>query len=455
MMYRDIIQFLKDKKIAILGFGVEGKSTYKFIRRHLETIPLTIIDKFDIRANNKDLIGNDTNLFFVYGDNYLENLDQYDIIMKTPGVSFKDVNTSNLLGKIYSQIELLLMTNRKNVIGITGTKGKSTTSTLIYNVLKDQEKDVRLVGNIGIPVLDEIENYNENTILVVEMSSHQLEFLNVSPHIGIVLNLYEDHLDHAGSVDHYHSIKMHMFDYQQSDDIAIYCKDNAALNKRVESKSYVSHLYPVQLVYDEKCVSLLENKVMYEGNVLYEDDGSRHLLGNHNLENIMVVMLVSKLLNLDLVQAKQTIDIFSGLEHRLEFVGTYNNITYYNDTIATIPQATIEGIRALKNVDTLIFGGMDRGIDYSLLIDYLSNCNISNLICMPTTGHKIGNILKENNCEKNIVLVSTLEEAVNIAKQVTLKGKICLLSPAAPSYEYFKNFQEKGNCYKDLIKERN
>lgn len=455
MMYRDIIQFLKDKKIAILGFGVEGKSTYKFIRRHLETIPLTIIDKFDIRANNKDLIRNDTNLFFVYGDNYLENLDQYDIIMKTPGVSFKDVNTSNLLGKIYSQIELLLMTNRKNVIGITGTKGKSTTSTLIYNVLKDQEKDVRLVGNIGIPVLDEIENYNENTILVVEMSSHQLEFLNVSPHIGIVLNLYEDHLDHAGSVDHYHSIKMHMFDYQQSDDIAIYCKDNAALNKRVESKSYVSHLYPVQLVYDEKCVSLLENKVMYEGNVLYEDDGSRHLLGNHNLENIMVVMLVSKLLNLDLVQAKQTIDIFSGLEHRLEFVGTYNNITYYNDTIATIPQATIEGIRALKNVDTLIFGGMDRGIDYSLLIDYLSNCNISNLICMPTTGHKIGNILKENNCEKNIVLVSTLEEAVNIAKQVTLKGKICLLSPAAPSYEYFKNFQEKGNCYKDLIKERN
>lgn len=454
-MYRDIIQFFKDKKIAILGFGVEGKSTYKFIRRHLESIPLTIVDKFDIRDNNYDLIENDSNLSFVYGDNYLENLDQYDIIMKTPGVSFKDINTNNLLGKIYSQIELLLTTNRKNVIGITGTKGKSTTSTLIYNVLKDQEKDVRLVGNIGVPVLDEIESYNENTLLVVEMSSHQLEFLNVSPHIGIVLNLYEDHLDHAGSVEHYHSIKMHMFDYQKSDDIAIYCKDNETLNKRVENKNYIANLYPVQLTYDEKCISLLDNKIMYEGNVLYEDDGCRLLLGNHNLENIMVVMLVAKLLNLDLVKAKHTIDSFSGLEHRLERVGTYNDIIYYNDTIATIPQATIQGIEALKDVDTLIFGGMDRGIDYSPLINYLSDCNISNLICMPTTGHKIGNILKKNDCKKNIILISTLEEAVDVAKQVTAKGKICLLSPAAPSYEYFKNFQEKGNCYKDLIKKCN
>ena len=452
-MYRDIIEFLKDKKIAILGFGVEGKSTYKFIRRHLANLPITIIDMNDVRENNQELIGNDPNLSFVYGENYLDNLDVYDVIMKTPGVSFKDIYTSNLINKIYSQMELLLMVNRKNMVGITGTKGKSTTSTLIYNVLKDQCEDVRLVGNIGIPVLDEIESYTENTILVVEMSSHQLEFVNLSPHVGIILNLYEDHLDHAGSVEHYHSIKMHMFDYQTSDDIAIYCKDNEALNERVESKDYISTLYPVQLEYDMNCVSLKDNQVIYNDSILYVDDNKRNLLGSHNLKNIMIVMLVAKLYNLDLYRAKEVVDSFTGLEHRLELVGTYNNVIYYNDTIATIPQATIEGIEALKIVDTLIFGGMDRGIDYSGLINYLGSCDISNLICMPTTGHKVGNILKEDGCSQNIIFASTLEEAVAIAKQVTTKGKICLLSPAAPSYEYFKNFQEKGNCYKRLVKE--
>ena len=212
-MYKKIIEFLKDKKIAILGFGMEGKSTYLFIRKYLSDKELTIIDKNNVMEYSKELLENDRNLDIIYGDNYLNNLEIYDIIIKSPGISFKDIDTSLILDKIYSQLELLLMVNAKNVIGITGTKGKSTTSTLIYNVLKEQNKDVILAGNIGIPVLDEIENYKEDTIIVVEMSSHQLEFVAHSPHIGIILNLYEDHLDHAGSVSHYHNIKMHMFDY--------------------------------------------------------------------------------------------------------------------------------------------------------------------------------------------------------------------------------------------------
>ena len=167
----------------------------------------------------------------------------------------------------------------------------------------------------------------------------------------------------------------------------------------------------------------------------------------------MVVMLVAKLLNLDLDKAKKTVDSFRGLEHRLEFVGVFGDVTYYNDAIATIPEATMNGIRALKKVDTLIFGGMDRGIDYSQFITYLLHADISNLICMPTTGYKIGQLLMEEGCTKNIVFVDTLEEAVATAKKVTAKGGICLLSPAASSYEYFKNFQEKGNCYKKLVQD--
>lgn len=448
-MHNKIIEFLDGKKIAILGFGMEGKSTYNFIRRHLIDIPLTIIDKNNISEQNKELFSNDNNLSFVYGDDYLNNLDIYDVIIKSPGISFKDIDTSNIINKIYSQMELLLMANRKNVIGITGTKGKSTTTTLIYNVLKNQGVDVHLAGNIGIPVLDEIENYKDTTTLVVEMSSHQLEFVNYSPHIGIVLNLYEDHLDHAGSVEHYHSIKMHMFDYQNEDDISIYCKDNDTLYKRVIESNYKSNLYSVGL--KDSDIYLDDNKIIYNGEVIYIDDNNRKLPGSHNLKNIMIVMLIAKLYNLNLLKAKETIDSFTGLEHRLELVGTYNSIIYYNDTIATIPAATIEGIESLKIVDTLIFGGMDRGIDYSPLIKYLSTSNVSNLICMPTTGHKIGEVLK-NETSKNIIFVNTLEEAVDMAKKVTEKNKICLLSPSAPSYEYFKNFQEKGNRYKELVR---
>lgn len=449
-MYNKIIEFLDGKNIAILGFGMEGKSTYNFIRRHLSNIHITIIDKVDIRTNNKELCGSDENLSVVYGENYLDNLEIYDVIIKTPGISLKNIDTTNLVDKIYSQLELLLMVDSKNVIGITGTKGKSTTSTLIYNVLKAQNLDVVLAGNIGIPVLDKIEDYKETTTLVVEMSSHQLEYVNYSPHIGIVLNLYEDHLDHAGSVEHYHSIKMHMFDYQNTNDISIYCKDNEALNNYVTFSNYSSNLYSFGLKNSD--IYLNGTKIMYNGEVLYEDDGKRNLLGSHNLKNIMVVIFLAKLYNLDLEKAKKTIDSFMGLEHRLECVGTYDFITYYNDTIATIPAATIEGIKALKNVNTLIFGGMDRGINYLPLIDYLYESSISNLICMPTTGYKIGNILKEKT-NKNIMFAVTLEEAVELAKMVTEKNKICLLSPAAPSYEYFKNFQEKGNCYKRLVSE--
>lgn len=445
-MQNKIIELFKDKNIAILGFGLEGKSTYNFIRKHLPNQKITIIDKND---KSEDL-NNDSNAITVYGEDYLNNLNQYDIIMKTPGITLKDIDITDIKDKIYSQLEILLEVDSKNVIGITGTKGKSTTSTLIYNVIKEQNENTYLAGNIGTPIFDEIDDFNEDTIIVVEMSSHQLEFVKNSPHIGIILNLYQDHLDHAGSVKHYHECKLHMFDYQKENDYALYCSDNENLNNIMNSKNYNQNILKIQKEYNENCTSLKENKAYYNNEIIYEDDNNRKLLGEHNLENIMVVCTVAKLLNLDLNKAKKTIDKFTGLEHRLELVGTFNEITYYNDTIATIPEATISGIEALKNVNTLIFGGMDRGIDYNPLINYLKSSNVENLICMPETGYKIGKELE--NTSKNVIYVETLEEAVIKAKEITKKSTICLLSPSAPSYNYFKNYIEKGNKYKELIK---
>lgn len=449
-MINELVKFFENKKVLVLGFGVEGKSTYKFIRKYLKEQIIYIADKNEnLLSLNKEL-QEDKNIVLITGENYLSNLDEYDIIMKTPGITFKDIDISNIKDKIYSELELLLMVDSKNMIGITGTKGKSTTTTLIYNVIKNQKDNTYLVGNIGIPIFDELENFDDDTTVVVEMSSHQLEFTNISPHIGIILNLYQDHLDHAGSVKHYHECKMHMFDYQKENDIAIYCEDNENLRNIMNEKDYHQKIFKVKKEYDDEAVSLKDNKVYYNNEVLYIDDGKRKLLGDHNLENIMVVMLVAKLLDLDLVKAKEVIDSFEGLEHRLELVGKYNDIIFYNDTIATIPEATISGIKALKNVNTLIFGGMDRGIDYKPLEDYLRSSNVDNLICMPSTGTKVGKLLLDT--DKNIIFVDTLEEAVKKAKEVTKKDMICLLSPSAPSYEYFKNYIEKGNKYKELVK---
>ena len=450
-MYKKIIDKLRDKNLAILGFGKEGKSTYSFIRKYLRDKHLTIIDMNDVSGN--EMFVNDNNVDFICGDGYLSNLGIYDYIIKAPGISLKDIKDEKIKEKVTSQLELLLEVNRDNIIGVTGTKGKSTTSSLLYEVFKDQNYDVYLLGNIGVPVLDNIDLYKEDTLLIIEMSSHQLEFIEVSPHIGIVLNLFQDHLDHAGDLKHYHDNKMRMFKFQNENDIALYGDDNKYLRNRVLNDGYKSIFYDVRFDNSdggERSVRINDKSIYLNKELLYVD-GKRNLLGDHNLNNIMFIMTIAKLKGLDLEKAKESISKFKGLKYRMECIGTFNDVTYYNDTIATIPEATINAIKAIGNVDTLIFGGMDRHIEYGELIDFLEKSSISNLVCMPTTGFTIGNILKEK-CNKNIFFVNKLEEAYKVSKENTAKGMSCLLSPAAASYEFFKNFEEKGKVFEEIVK---
>ena len=444
-MYNKIIEELANKNIAILGFGKEGKSSYRFIRRHSDQF-ITILDKNDILKDNPYL-NDDKNVKVITGDNYLDDLDKYDIVLKAPGIPLLDIDLTHV--DISSQLELIMEVDKKNIIGVTGTKGKSTTSTLLYEVIKNQNDNTFLLGNNGNPILDYIEQINEDSILVIEISSHQLEFVECSPHIGVILNLYQDHLDHTGTLEKYHNDKMHMFKYQDNNDIAIYDGDNEYLINLVSKNNYKSNLYSFK-VDSKSDIYIMDNKIYYDDNVIYDGDSERNLIGKHNLKNIMVVLFICKLLNLDINKATDIINSFKPLEHRLEKVGTYNGITYYDDAIATVPEATINGITALENVDTLIFGGMDRNINYDNFINFLSTCKISNLIGLPDTGHKICNILKDK-CDKNIFLVDTIDEAVDLADQYTKKGCACLLSPAASSYNSFKNFEEKGNYFKNVV----
>lgn len=443
-MYNKILEHLKNKKIAIVGFGREGKSTYKFIRKYLNNQELEILDGNEKLLELNEELKNDKNLKIITGKNYLDNLEKYDLIIKSPGVKFKDLDISKFEDKITSQLGLTLDFYKQNVIGITGTKGKSTTTSLIFKVLKDQGYDAYLLGNIGIPIFDYIEKFNENSKLVIEMAALQLEYVKTSPHIGIILNLFEEHLDFFKSKEHYFLAKLNMFKYQDNSDYGLYTSSNETLDKYVQNGNYITNLIDIN-----KEFKIENNYVIYDNKRIYDLNSERLLLGKHNLTNIMFVLRLSELLKLDLQKTINTINQFKPLEHRMEYVATINGVKYYNDAIATIPEATINCVEALKDVDTIIFGGMDRGIDYNDLIDFFNKSKIKNFICMPDTGYKIGKEIKS----KNVYMVETLEDAVKKAKEVT--KNICVMSPAASSYNAFKNFEEKGRIYKELVNDKN
>ena len=444
-MQEEIFRKLDGKKIAILGFGMEGKSTYKFIRK-FSNCTLYILDQKDY--SNDELIKDDSNIV-VISDNYLSNLDSYDIIIKAPGVVLKDIDVTSFKDKITSQLELLMEVNRKNIIGVTGTKGKSTTTTLIYEMFKNCGYDAHLLGNIGTPIFDDIDNFKDDSILVIEMSALQLEFVNVSPHVAILLNLFEEHLDHAGSVEHYYENKLNIFKYQDKLDTGIYAYDNDNVRKYIDNNIYKQDMVSVSLK-DNTHMHIRDNYIYYKNKKLYDITSKRNLIGDANLENIMFSLAVAEVYYLPLDKVIDTINNFKPLAHRLELVGEYNGITYYDDAIATIPEACINAIKSLIKVDTLILGGMDRGINYDKFIEYLKTNSITNLICMPETGYKIADSLMTSN--KRIYKCETLEDAVSTAKKVTKKGYICLLSPAAASYNKYKNFIEKGNKFQELVK---
>ncbi len=441
-MIDKIVNILKDKKLAILGFGREGKTSYQFIRKYLPNSKITIIDEVDY--SNDELVKNDSNTSFIYGDNYLDNLNDYDLILKTPGISLFGIDVD--MNKITSQLELLLEVHRDHMIGITGTKGKSTTTTLAYSILNENGIKSVLVGNIGTPAFSMIEEVDDDTYFVVEMSSHQLETLNHSPHIGVILNLFQDHLDHTGSIEAYHNAKMNMFRYQDSNDYAIYYKDNETLNDRVGNLDIKSTKISVS-TSDIADIYLKDNNVYYNGNIVFNKDLKRNVLGDHNFINIMVCFVIGRLFNISESDILKTISNFKPLQYRMENLGEFEGVYYYVDTLATIPEATLATISAIENIDTLIFGGLDRGISYEGFADKLINSGINNFICMPKTGYDIGKDLPK----EKTYFAEDLKTAVEIAKKVTAKGKICILSPAAASYEYFKNYAEKGDKYREYI----
>ncbi len=448
-MLEKLLKFLKNKKILILGVGTEGKSTYQFLRRNFPDQKLFMADQ------NTDLLEKypefleDINLEISMGKEYLNGIQEYDLIIKTPGISFKNVNTETFQDKITNQVQLLLEFVPVFTIGVTGTKGKSTTSSILYEVLKEQEKDVFLLGNIGKPIFDELEHLKQDSIAILELSSHSLQYVKNSPNIAILLNLYEEHLDFYGSFEQYAQAKLNITNYQKETEYLIYNADNEFLKKY----AFKATDYAVSLENkpNTKNSVWIEQNDIYCNNVCVMDLRTKlKLKGIHHMHNIMFVLAVCNIMNLDFSQSIKTIQNFEPLEHRMEFVAQIDSIEYYNDSIATIPQSTINTIKALKKVNTLIVGGKDRGVSQKELVDFLKDSEVEHIICLPKTGKAIYDELK-NIANKKLWMTQNLQEAVKIAKEVTKNNTICVLSPAASSYGYFKDFRERGSLYKKYI----
>lgn len=442
-MQDEIVNYLKDKKIVILGFGREGKSTYNFLRKHFEEKEIDVIDEnIDINSEENKEYLEDMNLNVIKTSEYINMLNAYDLIFKTPGISFKGIDISSFANKITSQLDIFLKYFKEyvTIIGITGTKGKSTTSSMLYQVLNKAKNGVHFLGNIGRSIFCEIDEIKKGDTVVLEISSHQSQYIKNSPNIGVILNVFQEHLDHYNSYEEYIDAKINVIKFQSKEDFAIYIKNSSDLNKRLENVKLNSKI--INLDLNDK------DKFSY-----FNFEHKRRLIGKHNEYNIMVVLKICEILGIDKNVACEEIYNFSPLEHRLENVGQYDGVFYYNDSISTIPETAIACVNTIRDVDTLIIGGLDRGIDYTNFEKFLIDSKLVNIICMYDTGRKIfDNIVGKTN--KNVILVKDIYEAVECAKKVTKKGRACAMSPAAASYGFFKNFEERGRIFKELVKRK-
>jgi UDP-N-acetylmuramoyl-L-alanine---L-glutamate ligase len=446
------------KKIAILGFGREGKSTYKFLRQCMPTQSLHILDAKAKLDSDKEL-ASDPYAELSSGEDIYFRLNDFDLIMKAPGVPGRVFPQGLDAGKIHSQTSLFLQYYARQVIGVTGTKGKSTTASLIRHIISNAGFHSILLGNIGLPPFEGIPDISPETIIVMELSSHQLQYLVRSPHIGILLNIFQEHLDHYSSYEEYQQAKLNISHYQEKDDYLIYCADNQAISSHMAKESGIVHILLPYSARDpfKQGICLVDDKVILkigeEQHFLFDAKQSRNLPGEHNLLNIMAASAACFISGVNVQKIREGISSFKGLEHRIEFVGEVEGILFYNDSIATIPEATIEAIRTLENVDTLILGGYDRGIDYSMLYPFVLKSAIRNIIFIGNAGARMRREMEqENKVNPNLFTAGDYDEVVRIAKKVTKKGKICLLSPAASSYDMFLNFEHRGNIYKKNVR---
>ncbi|MCF8231932.1 MAG: UDP-N-acetylmuramoyl-L-alanine--D-glutamate ligase [Bacteroidales bacterium] len=446
-MNKKIIEDLRNKKLVILGFGKEGQSMFHYLRKLFPDKPLSIAD------SNEQLPGRFShlkNVVWLTGSNHKLPLERYDLIIKSPGIILPE----KLNSKVTSQSDLFLQAFGDQVIGVTGTKGKSTTASLIYHIIQKQTSNTVLVGNIGTPPLEEIEKIDNATLIVNEISAHQLENAKASPSTAIVLNLFEEHLDRFADKSAYYRNKLNILKNQTSTCHAI-LNDEATMNGDLAPRqSYPGQKWLFAFEHNRQRASWLDRgQIVFRGAAKSETYPlpSGNLPGKHNLLNSMAAIIACRINGIAPASVREGLVSFTGLEHRLEEVGIFSGIRFFNDSISTIPQTTIEAIKTLPDTQTLILGGYDRHINYSILYDFLKQSRVQNLILSGPAGNRIYEEYGDK-APQNIIREDDMKAIVEAAFGCTTKGSTCLLSPAASSYDQYKNFEERGKSFKEWIK---
>ncbi len=450
--------FIKCKKVAIIGLGASNIPLIDYL--YNLNCEITIFDNKPIDTLDNNILDKiyEYQLKISFGENYLSKLIGFDIIFRSPSCRpdnpeiIKEIERGAILT---SEIELVMKLCPGKIIGVTGSDGKTTTASLIYEILKQENLTCYLGGNIGTPLFTKIKDMKPQDFVVLELSSFQLMTMDISPNIAVVTNISPNHLDIHKSYDEYIQAKSNIFKYQDENDLLILNYDNEItrdFSKNTESKiTYFSS--------KEK----IENGLIVDNGIIKDcDDGlRRHILntkniklrGIHNYENICAAIAATKKF-VSLESQIIAISNFTGVKHRLEFVKEVNGAKWYNDSIASSPTRTIAGLNSFNENIVLIAGGYDKQLDYTTIAKPIVE-NADSLILLGETTNKIYSAvayeLKYTNKKIPIYKVKSLEEAVNKAKEVSSKGDVVLFSPASASFDMFKNFEERGDKFKQIV----
>ena len=422
----------KNRKIAVIGEGIEGKSSADFLKKHGAEVTV-----LDVKQGGK----------------YLDGLEKYDLIVRSPGVRLPELERKVSKDKITSQTKLFFDLCPAPIIGVTGTKGKGTTASLIYEMLKAEGKDAYLGGNIGVPPFDFLNKLNKDSIVVLELSSFQLIDLHKSPHIAVVLMITSEHLDYHKDVLDYVSAKRNILRFQKSDDFAIINREYPASNESdVETNAKV-YFVSREREIDEGCFAR-DGKIVIrtkERELPVFETKDLILRGEHNFENVCAAVMAAYLSGVSVKNIQNVLADFKGLEHRLELVGQVNGVEYYNDSFSTTPETAIAAIEAFEEPEILILGGSSKKSNFEELGQLISGKgNIKAIIGIGVEWPKI----KEHIKSSSILIIedaTNMNQIVQAASKIALPGDVVLLSPACASFDMFKNYKDRGEQFKSEV----
>ena len=437
---------LKSSKIAILGLGVSNIPLLEY----LHNLGCDVV-VFNTKPLDKNLIDklNTYKIKYYNEENAFDYLHGFDIIFRSPSIlpTRKELVIAKEEGAVItSEIRELLHLAPCKVIGVTGSDGKTTTTTLINEILKANSYHTFLGGNIGTPLFTKLPEMKKEDIIVLELSSFQLMDMDISPDISVITNIAENHLDIHSSFEEYIEAKKNIFKYQDNKGILVTNADNEITNKfkgngetRYFSRSKQTNYFYTDGTY-----------IYYNGKKILNKNDIK-LRGIHNLENIATALTAV----IDLIDLDKSIEViknFNGVEHRLEFVREINNVKWYNDSVSSSPTRTIAGLYSYDEKIVLIAGGYDKHLDYTNIAKPILD-KVTKLILMGDTKEKIYNAVTTSVMNPNIEIYkcNTLQEVVDKAKEVAIPGEIVLFSPASASFDMFKNFADRGNQFKDLV----